>query len=62
MKQKDNLEIAHNYMSRSIYSNYKRTMEEKNLMRKKAGLTPIPIRSYEQWSGRTAMKQRGEKI
>ena len=39
------------YMSRGIYRNYEKTMKEKNLKRKKDGLTPIYIRSYEEWSG-----------
>ncbi len=43
---------AHNpYMSLSIYKNYEGTMKEKNRKRKKDKLGPIPIKSYNEWSG-----------
>lgn len=52
MNQEKKPEIVSPYMSKSIYNNYKRTMKEKNLCRKKARLTLIPIKSYEQWSSK----------
>lgn len=40
------------YLSMRIYKNYEGTMKEKNQQRKKNGLAPIHIRSYQEWSSK----------
>ena len=49
-KEKEDSEASNPYMSKGIYRNYEKTMKEKNVKRKKEGLTAIPIRSYKEWS------------
>lgn len=39
------------YLSKGIYKNYTKGMEEKNLKRKEAGLDALHVRSYEEWVG-----------
>lgn len=38
------------YLTKSIYKNYEVTMKEKNIKRKKDGLPPIHVRTYQEWS------------
>ena len=38
------------YISKGIYSNYEKSMKEKNVKRKRQGLKSIHIRTYEEWS------------
>ncbi len=40
------------YLSKKIYQNYASSMKNKNIKRKKDGLQPILVRSYEDWSGK----------
>ena len=51
-EENDKSETASPYLSKRVYKNYEGTMKEKNQKRKKDGLVPIPIRSYEEWSGK----------
>ena len=38
-------------MSKTVYNNYARSMNEINIKRGKAGLNQIPVRSLEEWRG-----------
>lgn len=38
------------YMSKDIYSNYEKSMKEKNVKRKGQGLQSIYVRTFEEWS------------
>ena len=40
------------YMSKGIYNNYEKGMKASNQKRRGQGLTAIPIRTFEEWSGK----------
>ncbi len=40
------------YMSKGIYNNYEKGMKARNQKRKGKGLAAIPIRTFEEWSGK----------
>lgn len=49
-KEENKPETSSPYLSKRIYKNYEKTMKEKNVKRKRDGLTSIHVKSFLEWS------------